>query len=113
MSALARLRASVAGTDASLLRTVHKILSDELPQSDDMLLAINNTINDEAVDTEGVRKKGSVSGGPLAGRNRKIYAVRAERKLLCVTAVDLSTPELMAWICLTASMLLARPTRKV
>lgn len=65
------------------MRTIHKILSNELPHAESMLAEINRTVNDEAVDFEGnTKRKGSASGGPLAGRNRKIYAVKAERKLL-------------------------------
>lgn len=75
--ALPALRNALHNTDSTLLKTVSRILHDE--RAEVMLEAIAATINEEALASNGPTSKGK---GALAGRNGKIYAVRAERKLL-------------------------------
>jgi DNA mismatch repair protein MSH4 len=57
-----------------LLKAISRILQDE--RADRMLQAIGETINEDAVTT--------LQKGALAVRNTRIYALRAEKRLLCV-----------------------------
>lgn len=75
--ALPALRSALHNIDSTLLRTVSRILQDE--RVEEMVKAIAATINEEALASNGPTSKGK---GALAGRNGRIYAVRAERKLL-------------------------------
>lgn len=66
------LRSALRKANSTLLQNIAAVLTDD--RTDEMLEIMSATINE---DCEGALKKGS-----LAARNTRIYAIRAERKLL-------------------------------
>lgn len=86
--ALPALRAAVHNMDAPLLGTIGRILQDE--RAEEMVKKIAEVSNEEALAGVG----GNKGKGALAGRNGRIYAVRAERKLLYVLSVVCPLDEL-------------------
>ncbi|SCZ88590.1 BZ3500_MvSof-1268-A1-R1_Chr2-1g04511 [Microbotryum saponariae] len=72
LSALPGIRSALRHSDSTLLKSVYSILSD--PRAVEMLGNIAATLNDDAV--------GPQPGGALKVRNARIYAIKAEKKLL-------------------------------
>lgn len=73
LNALPSLRSALQGTTNSLLSTIRTILNDDRTSA--MLKEINETFNEDAILT--LQKTSS-----LITRNTRIYAIRAEKKLL-------------------------------
>ncbi|KDE08921.1 hypothetical protein MVLG_01015 [Microbotryum lychnidis-dioicae p1A1 Lamole] len=72
LSALPGIRSALRHSDSTLLKSIYSILSD--PRAVEMLGTIAATLNDDAV--------GPQPGGALKVRNARIYAIKAEKKLL-------------------------------
>ncbi|SCV71962.1 BQ2448_4656 [Microbotryum intermedium] len=72
LSALPGIRSALRHSESQLLKSIYSILSD--PRADQMLDIISATLNDDAV--------GPQPGGALKVRNARIYAIKAEKKLL-------------------------------
>ncbi|KAK4047164.1 MutS protein msh4 [Microbotryomycetes sp. JL201] len=72
LTSLPGLRSALHGSDSRLLKDVSKALCE--PKVDAILEAIADTLNEDAVN---VQQKGAA-----LARNRRIYAVKAEKKLL-------------------------------
>lgn len=72
LSSLSGICAALQGSDAKLLRSIHRILREA--RLDEMAHEINSTINADALT--------SLAKGAMASRTGRIYAVRAEKKML-------------------------------
>ncbi|KAM0791598.1 hypothetical protein ACM66B_006041 [Microbotryomycetes sp. NB124-2] len=72
LKSLPGLRSALHGSDSQLLKDVSKALCE--PKVDSMLETMADTLNEDAVNAQ--------QKGAALSRNRRIYAVKAEKKLL-------------------------------
>ena len=72
LQSLPAIRTALYRVNSTLLDQIAEVLKDD--RAEEMLEIIAQTINDDAI--------GAMQKGALAARNTRIYAIRAERKLL-------------------------------